>query len=161
MARGEEGTTRWRLLVDTFTPLPRPSIFVNPSIFVLGCSRALSQEPNQDGTLTTLQNPSREHERARWTCQRCSSALGGHGQALFSPGPSALPVSPGLPMHVQRCHRFCFTVPRERSAPILQPSRTETLIKLFENPIKMLYESVCHWQRFREENQATPKAKKQ
>lgn len=83
-----------------------------------------------------------------------------HGQALFSPGPSALPVSPGLPMHVQRCHRFCFTVPRERSAPILQPSRTETLIKLFENPIKMLYESVCHRQRFREENQATPKAKK-
>lgn len=36
--------------------------------------------------------------------------------------------------------------------PIVQPSRPETLIKLCENPIKMLYESVCHWQRFREEN---------
>jgi len=85
-----------------------------------------------------------------------SSVLGGDmAKFCLFPGPSALPVLAVLPlhpMHVEHCCRFCFTVPRDCSAPILQPSRTEMLIKLFKNPIKMLYESVCHWQRFREEN---------
>ena len=165
----EQGCTCGRLLglLDMLPLSPRPSTSARGmSRFAPEQRQSPCFEPGASPTrivafraVPTLQSPSRKREGGRWTRQ-CTwlllSPWRRDSRALFPPtGPSALSllaVLPLHPVHVEHCRHFCFTIPRDCSAPILQPSRTETLIKLFENPIKMLYECVCHWQRFREEN---------
>lgn len=103
----------------------------------------------------TLPSPSREQEEVRCTHGHTwllPSSQTRQGQALFLPQPfCSLPFTcpPPLPCAQSAAATSVLLSPE---TPTLQPSRLETLIKLFENPIKMLYESVCHWQRFREEN---------
>lgn len=136
---------------------------------VLVCFRAKTKSPirarselNQDCTFEGCAHPAKPFKNAQRRQVDMSMYLAS-SQPLEEVWPSSVsPLSPSAlsilavlplhPMHVEHCHHFCFTIPTDCSAPILQPSRTEALIKLFENPIKMVYESVCHWQRFREEN---------
>lgn len=148
-------------LLDTLLLPPRPSLSDRECPGLLQ-RQSPHLEPGANPSRTgafrvvpTLPSPSRKQEGVRCTHGHSwllPSSQKRYGQALLLPQFfCSLPFTcPPPPPRAQSTAATSVLLSPE--TPILQPSWPETLIKLFENPIKMLYESVCHWQRFREEN---------